>query len=69
MRDTKGYKVARAFKGDGNTVQALVVKPDGTTVTVNVPDWADKDDIRQEAARMSDAGTRPEPQAIPELED
>ena len=69
MRDTKGFKVARAFKGDGNTVQALVVKPDGTTVTVNVPDWATKENIKQEAARQTDVSTRPEPQSIPDLED
>lgn len=61
-RDIKGYKVAKAFSTNDNQIHAVVIRPDGTTLTVLVPDWADKDDIKQEAARLVE---RAEKQAAP----
>lgn len=69
-RNTKGYRVAKAFEvADGN-IHAVVITPSGSTLTVFVPDWADKEDIKQEAARLQELNeARNNPKPIAALED
>lgn len=62
------YKILKAFRQPNRTIHALVEIADGRTVSVQLPDWADKKDIRQEAARQVELANTPE-EVIPELID
>lgn len=53
-REISKYKIVAAYEDPRipGTISARVEDADGNTQSVQVPDWADKDAIKQEAARQ-----------------
>ena len=68
-RKTNHLKVREAYLTPEGQVHAVVSSPEGT-MTVLLPDWADKNDIKQEAARLIEvAAARAALKREPNLED
>lgn len=69
-REIGGFKILSAHEDPRmpGTISARVEDAEGNTQTVQVPDWADKDAIKQEAARQqANAGKKTKPRK--DLED